>query len=223
MKILLIEDDLEIVRSLSLALRAIDFNVATAIDGEQGLSLALKNSYDIVILDYNLPQLNGQEVLRKIKNKKPGLPIIMLTVRSEIDDKVKLLNHGADDYLTKPFSLSELVARIKTILRRPNQINNKKLKIDDLELNPETMNTTVRGKEINLTSKEFALLQYLMENKGKVLSRQEIIEHIWDDRVDPFSNTIEVHIMRLRQKINNKKRQLISTCSNRGYKIVDRQ
>lgn len=221
MKILLVDDDLEIVNSLSLALKAMKFKVDSATDGEQGLFLSLHNNYDVLILDYNLPKLDGQDVLEKLKNKKPNLPVIMLTVRSEIDDKVKLLNCGADDYLTKPFAFSELLARINTVSRRPGQLSGPILKIGGLELNIKSSTCTIGGREINLTSKEFLLLQYLMENKGIVMSRQDIIEKIWDDNIDLFSNTIEVHIMRLRHKLHDKKRKLIFTCSNKGYKIKD--
>lgn len=219
MRILLIEDDVEIIRSLSLALRAINFTVATATDGEEGLHLALNNSYDVIILDYNLPKLNGQEVLEKVKDIKPRLPILILTVRSEINDKVALLNSGADDYLTKPFSFSELIARIKSISRRPGVHSKQLLKIDKVILDPRSFTVEVNDKEIKLSTKEFSLLQLLMSNPGQVISRQEIIEKVWDDEADPFSNTVEVHIMRLRKKIKDYKKKLITTCSNRGYKI----
>ncbi len=223
MKILLIEDDLEITHSLSLALKNSNFIIDSAPDGEKGLFLALANDYDLIILDYNLPKLDGRQVLEEIKRKKPSLPVIILTVRSEIEDKVKLLNSGADDYLTKPFALSELLARIKVVSRRPGQISGDILRIGDLELDPTALIFKVKDRIIDLTPREFSLLQHLMENKNRVVSRQEIIEQVWDDNVDPFSNTIEVHVMRLRRKINNQKRKLILTCSNRGYRMADKK
>ncbi len=222
MKILLIEDDQEIVRSLTLALKEAGFVIDVAADGEQGRNLAIINNYDLVILDYNLPQLNGREVLKEIRRKKNKLPVMILTVRSEIDDKVELLNCGADDYLTKPFSLAELLARIRAILRRPTLLSDDILKIGTLRLNSNTLKTEYNNKNINLTNKEFSLLEYLMRNKGHVLSRQAIMESVWDINADPFSNTIEVHIMRLRQKLNNKNK-LIFTYPGRGYKIDERR
>ena len=219
MRLLIIEDDKELSCLLSTALKPLAYAVDTAEDGEKGLNLALINSYDLIITDYNLPLLNGREIIERIRNEKRSTPILVLSVRSEINDRVELLNLGADDYLAKPFTLAELLARIKALLRRPQNIKNKILTIGDLEMQPDRFLITKSGKKISLSSKEFALLQYLIENKGEILSRQKIMEHVWDENADPFSNTIEVHIMNLRKKIETTKRAMIFTYSNRGYKI----
>jgi DNA-binding response OmpR family regulator len=219
MKLLLIEDDAEITRLLALALKTAGYVVDVVGDGEQGYFLARTSSYDLIILDYNLPKLNGREIIKRLREEEIGIPILMLTVNSELIDKVDLLTLGADDYLTKPFVLSELLAHIKAILRRPRNWQGPILKIDDLELNRDKFWVKKNGKKINLSYKEFTLLEYLLENKGQIVSRQAIREHVWDENADPFSNTIEVHIMNLRKKIENSGRQLIFTFSNRGYKI----
>ncbi len=219
MRLLLVEDDPEVTRPLALALKAVNFAVDTARDGEQGCFLALTNNYDLIILDYNLPKLNGKEIIKKIRNEGRTTPIIMTTVRSEIKDKVDLLNSGADDYLTKPFVLSELLARIKALLRRPSALSPEILKFGVLELDPNKFTATKNGQRLQLTNKEFAILEFLMRDPGQVKSRQEIMEHVWDQNADPFSNTIEVHVGNLRQKIEDPKERLIFNISNRGYKI----
>ncbi len=223
MKALLIEDDQEICRSLKIFLKEKNIIIDMANDGEIGLNMALINSYDLILLDYNLPTLNGYEIIKALRQEKKNLPIIMLTVRSNLDDKINLLEQGADDYLTKPFSLGELLARIKAVTRRPPIIKDKILKIKTLEVHPDKFLVKKNGKNIKLRTKEFSLLVYLLENKGRFLSRQDIIEHVWDENADPFSNTIEVHIMKLRKKIENKRERFIFTLSNRGYKIDEQE
>ncbi|MFA6194700.1 MAG: response regulator transcription factor [Patescibacteria group bacterium] len=219
MKILLIEDDADIVRSLLPALKEAGY-IATAIpDGEAGYAAAQTSEYDLIILDYNLPGLNGREIIEKIRAAGSSIPIIMLTVHSELGEKVDLLSIGADDYLTKPFSFSELSARIKAILRRPKNWEKGILKISDLELDSDRFLVVRGGQRISLPPKEFALLEYLLRHKGLIMSRQNIMEHVWDDNADPFSNTIEVHIRNLRRKLETDGRRLIFTVSNRGYKI----
>lgn len=219
MRLLLIEDDEEIIHLLSNVLKSLGYAVDTALDGEQGLNLALLNQYDLIVSDYNLPLFSGREIIKKLRDEKQNTPILILSVRSEINDRVDLLNIGADDYLTKPFALSELLARIKVLLRRPPGLKNNILKIDDIEIQPDRFLATKKGRPLILTSKEFSLLQYLIENKGEIMTRQEIMEHVWDENADPFSNTIEVHIMNLRKKIETPRQPLIFTYSNRGYKI----
>jgi len=219
MKILIIEDDIEIMKPLSSFLKEKGVITLSASDGQTGLKLARDGGFDALILDYNLPELNGLEIVKSLRKEKNNIPIIMLTVRSELEDKINLLEIGADDYLTKPFSSSELLARLKAITRRPKEIKDNILKVKNLTLYPDKF-IVKRGKEnIRLKSKEFALLQYLMENKGCYKSRQEILDNVWDENADPFSNTIEVHIMKIRKKIETKKDKFIYTVSNRGYKI----
>jgi two-component system copper resistance phosphate regulon response regulator CusR len=223
MRLLLIEDDAEIVRSLSIALKTAGYAVDSASDGERGYFLAGTNPYDLIILDYNLPKLNGREVIKKIREEQLSTPILMITIRTELTDKVDLLTLGADDYLSKPFALSELLARVKAILRRPRARQAAIIKVGDLEMDPDKFLVTKGGKRISLSSKEFSLLEFLMTNQGLILSRQTIMEHVWDENADPFSNTIEVHIASLRKKLETAKHKLIFTFPNRGYKLDEKK
>ena len=220
MRILVVEDEKDICDFLKKSLESECYVVDTALDGEKGIELIRDSNYDIVILDNNMPKKTGLEVCMEVRAEENNIPILMLSVQSETTTKVDLLNAGADDYLTKPFSLDELQARIKALLRRPKAIEEEILKIDDLSLDIDR-HAIKRGKEeIHLTKKEFTLLAYLIRNRGIVLSRSMIMEHVWDMNVDPFSNTIESHIMSLRKKIDlPKHKKLIHTVSGRGYKI----
>ncbi|MEA1963151.1 MAG: response regulator transcription factor [Patescibacteria group bacterium] len=220
MRILVVEDEKNICDFLKKSLESECYAVDTAADGEKGLEMIRGGNYNIVILDNNMPKKTGLEVCEEVRVEKNNIPILMLSVQSETTTKVDLLNAGADDYLTKPFSIDELQARIKTLLRRPKVIADEILKIDDLSLDIDRHSVKRGKKEISLTKKEFTLLAYLLKNIGIVLSRSMIMEHVWDMNVDPFSNTIESHIMSLRKKINlPKHKKLIHTVSGRGYKI----
>lgn len=220
MRILLIEDEKEISQFLKTTLAAELFSVDVAEDGERGSSLAILNDYDLVILDNILPKKSGLEVCKYIRARGKNMPIIMLSVKSDAATKIELLNAGADDYVIKPFSFEELMARIKAILRRPKHIEDDILHIDDLTLDTRKYAVTRGKKETYLTRKEFMLLEYLLRNKGVVLSRGMILEHVWDMDTDPFSNTIESHILSLRRKIDPAgKKKLIHTVPGRGYKI----
>jgi DNA-binding response OmpR family regulator len=220
MRLLVVEDEKEIRDFLKRSLEAEYFVVDIAADGEKGSYLARTNDYDLIILDNIMPKKNGLEVCKEIREDGKNVPILILSVKTETTTKVDLLNAGADDYLTKPFSLDELLARIKALLRRPKKIESEVYEIDDLVLDANKNIVKRSGKEIYLTRKEFALLKYLMKNQGIVLSRSMLMEHVWDMSVDPFSNTIESHIRSLRRKIDNgHKRKLIQTISGRGYKI----
>ncbi|MCK5510114.1 response regulator transcription factor [Candidatus Parcubacteria bacterium] len=220
MRILVVEDEKDICDFLKKSLESECYVVDTAADGEAGIEMIRGNNYDIVILDNNMPKKTGLEVCKEVRAEKNNIPILMLSVQSETTTKVDLLNAGADDYLTKPFSLDELQARVKALLRRPKVIEEEILKIDDLSLDIDRHVVRRDKKEISLTKKEFTLLAYLLKNIGIVLSRSMIMEHVWDMNVDPFSNTIESHIMSLRKKIDlPKHKKLIRTVSGRGYKI----
>lgn len=220
MRILIVEDDKDLVEYLKSGLEAENFSVDTAEDGEKGSFVARTNNYDLIILDYNLPKKSGYQICKEIRDDKKNVPILMLSINSEVNDKVELLNIGADDYLAKPFSFEELVARIKALLRRPKEIKSKILAIDDLILDIEGQTVKREKDEIYLTRKEFSLLEYLMKNQGKVLSRTTIMENVWDMNADPFSNTVETHILNLRKKIDrNIGSKLICTVPGRGYKI----
>ncbi len=220
MRILLVEDEKDIVQFLKPSLESECFVVDVATDGEQGSFLGPTNNYDLIILDNMLPKKNGREVCTEIREAGKTTPILVLSVVEETDQKVGLLNAGADDYMTKPFSLGELLARMHALLRRPKKIESQILQIADLTLDTRKHLVKRGGKEIYLTRKEFIFLEYLMKNPGVVLSRGMIMEHVWDMNADPFSNTIESHVLTLRKKIDTKgKKKLIRTVPGRGYKI----
>lgn len=220
MRILVVEDSKEISDLLKTALKSEGFAVDVAEDGERGSFLARTNEYDVIVLDNVLPKKNGIEVCKEIREKGKTTPIIVLSIRSETTTKVDLLNAGADDYLIKPFSFEELFARIRALLRRPKRIEGEILKIGGLSLDTKRHVVRRNRKELYLTRKEFMLLEYLMKNRGIVLSRGMIMEHVWDMSADPFSNTIEAHILSLRRKVDaDGKRKLIHTVPGRGYKI----
>lgn len=220
MKILLVEDDESISKVLKNGLETELFAVDVATDGEEGSLMARSNDYDLIILDVTLPKKSGEEVLSDIRAKGKTVPVLVLSIESETDLKVRMLDGGADDYLNKPFSFKELLARIRALLRRPKKIESEIFSVDDLTLNTKTHVVTRSNKDIHLTRKEFMLLQLLMQNQGDVISRGMINEHVWDNEADPLSKTIESHILSLRNKINmNGKKRLIETISGRGYKI----
>src|SRR3989339_490279 len=222
MRILIVEDEVEILNFLKKSLENECYVVDAAKDGEKGSFLARTNHYDLIILDNIMPKKTGLEVCEDIRKEGKNTPILILSVKSEVTTKVDLFNAGADDYLTKPFSVDELIARIKALLRRPKQLQSEIFQVNDLTLDAGKHEVVRGGEEINLTRKEFVLLKYMMKNQGTVLSRSMIMEHVWDMTVDPFSNTIESHIMSLRKKIDSAgKKKLIKTVAGRGYKIED--
>lgn len=222
MKILVVEDDPEIRDSLKTSLEAESFAVDTASDGEAGSYLARTNDYDVIVLDLGLPKKDGTTVCTDIRSVGKTTPILMLSVQADTQQKIKLLNAGADDYMAKPFSFKELIARIRALLRRPSQLQSDILEVDDLIVDIARQKVSRSNKEIYLTRKEFSLLEYLMRFKGMVISRGMLMEHVWNAESDPFSNTIEAHILNLRKKIDTfKKRKLILTIPGRGYKIDD--
>jgi len=220
MKILIIDDERSIVEFLKQGLEANLFNVETASDGERGAFLGRTGNYDLIILDYVLPKLSGPAVLKEIRSDQKNVPIIVLTVKSEFQTKEEIFNLGADDYMTKPFLFDELLLRINAILRRPKKTEGDLFKIDNLTLSGKSKVIRRQGKEIYLTRREFSLLEYLLHNRGQIVSRQQLLEHVWDYNADPFSNSIESHIASLRRKLNqNKNRNLIHTFNGRGYKL----
>lgn len=220
MRILVVEDEKGIQDFIKVSLEAECFVVDTADDGEKGLELARTGNYDAIVLDNMMPVKTGLEMIQELRSEGNITPIIMLSVKSEVMTKVDLLNAGADDYLTKPFSFYELLARIRALMRRPKKMESEVLKLDDLVMDTKK-HLIYRGEEsIHLTRKEFILLEYLLRNQGTVLSRGMIMEHVWDMNADPFSNTVESHILNLRKKIDlDGKKKLIKTISGRGYKI----
>jgi two-component system OmpR family response regulator len=223
MKILIVEDDPDMREFLKDGFGSESSNVDAADNGTDGSYMARTNDYDAVILDYSLPKKNGGIVCEEIRAAGKTTPIIFLSVIGDLRHKVDALEKGADDYVTKPFSFEELRARVRAVTRRPRKIEGSILRIADLVLDKERQ-TVLRGQTgIYLTRKEFNLLQYLMKNKGMVLSRGVIMEHVWNADSDPFSNTIESHILNLRRKINvGRKKDLIRNVPGRGYMIDER-
>ncbi len=221
MRILVVEDQEEIAASLKQNLERECYAVDTESDGDRGFYRARTNDYDLILLDNMLPGKTGYEICSELREYRMSTPILILSVQTDIDMKVDLLNCGADDYLTKPFSYSELSARIKALLRRPKIVQGKNLTIGGLTLENNTFSFNFKERKTYLTPKEFMLLEYLMKNPNKVISRGMILEHVWDENADPFSNAIETHIMNLRRKIDpSDKNSFIKTISGRGYMVT---
>ncbi len=220
MRILVVEDEKRIADFIARGLKEEHYAVDTAYDGEEGLYMAEINTYDLMIFDIMLPQNDGVEMCRRLRHKKINVPILMLTARAAIKDKIEGLNAGADDYLTKPFSFGELLARVKVLLRRSTVHKTSFLKAADLELNQLNHEVKRAGKAIVLTAKEFMLLEYLMLNSAQVISRSMISEHVWNEQFDSMSNVIDVHIRNLRNKIDEGfRRKLIHTLRGSGYML----
>ena len=223
MRVLLIEDDTAIARSLKEGLEDETYVVDVANDGSEGYRTAVADDYDVIILDIMLPGMNGYEVCRALRNDGNKTPILMLTARDTERDIVEGLDTGADDYLAKPFSFDVLLARIRALLRRPNEKLEEILQIGDLKLDPSSKKVTRASQEISLTAKEYGVLEYLMRNKGKVLSKEQIISHVWDFDADVLPNNVELFIMFLRRKIDKPfKSKLIYTVSGFGYKLEEK-
>lgn len=220
MNILLIEDDLRVADLIKRGLEEQSFSLTLAYDGEMGLKLAISNEYDLIITDIVLPKINGIDLCKEIRSKKPNMPIIMLTALGTTDDKVEGFDAGADDYLVKPFDFRELLVRIRALLNRKNNPfkTNNPIEYADVEMNLQTKTVKRAGKEIQLTPKEFNLLKYMLENRERVLSRAEIAEHVWDTHFDTGTNFIDVYISYLRNKIDrNFKSRLIHTKPGMGF------
>lgn len=220
MRILLVEDDTRMADSASQYLRRGGFSVDVAGDGESALALAAINPYDAVVLDLQLPEMSGLEVCATLRQADRPLRILMATARDAVEDRIAGLNLGADDYLVKPYALGELDARLRALLRRPAELTPVTLQVADLSLDTGSRVARRAGREISLTTKEFAVLQYLMRNQGRVLTREQISAHAWDDNYDPFSNVIDVYIARLRRKIDQDGEQpLFGTVRGTGYRL----
>ena len=223
MRILLVEDDTAIARSLKEGLEDEAYAVDVANDGSEGYRTAAADDYDVIILDIMLPEMNGYEVCRALRSDGNKTPILMLTARDAERDIVEGLDTGADDYLAKPFSFDVLLARIRALLRRPNEKLEEILQVGDLKLDPSSKKVTRASQEISLTAKEYGVLEYLMRNKGKVLSKEQIISHVWDFDADVLPNNVELFIMFLRRKIDKPfKSKLIHTVSGFGYKLEEK-
>jgi two-component system copper resistance phosphate regulon response regulator CusR len=222
MRILLAEDDQLLARSLAKALRENAYAVDVAHDGDAAVLNAVLNEYDVIVLDVALPKRDGLEVARAIRARNVRAPILMLTARDTIRDKVAGLDSGADDYLTKPFELDELLARIRALMRRGHAVVPELLTVGDLAVDTRSQTATRSGQAIRLTSREYAMLEFLARHAGELLSRADITAHVWDENHDPFSNALEVYIGRLRRKIDTEaRRPLIHTRRGAGYMLAD--
>jgi DNA-binding response OmpR family regulator len=222
MRILIIEDEKKLADSIKKGLEQESYAVDAAYEGSDGFGLAVTYDYDLIILDLMLPGMDGMEICRKLREKNIDTPIIMLTARGQVKDRVEGLNSGSDDYLIKPFAFEELLARIKALSRRPKNSTGLVLSINDLKLNTLTYEVTRRGKKIRLSKKEYSLLEFLMRNKGKILTKKQIIDHVWDYDADILPNTVEVYIGYLRDKIDRpfkNSKPLINTIRGFGYRL----
>lgn len=223
MRILLIEDDAKIASFVEKGLRAAGFAVDTAADGEAGLDLALTGPYDAAVVDIMLPGRDGLSVIREMRREKVATPVIILSARGEVDDRVKGLETGADDYLAKPFAFSELLARVQALIRRASGATEPtRIAVADLSLDLVTREVARDGTRIDLQPLEFTLLAYLMRNAGRVVSKTTIMEHVWDYHFDPGTNVVEARISRLRDKMDRDfTRKLIHTIRGVGYVLRD--
>ncbi len=220
MRVLIAEDDVALAKFVSQGLEAEHYTVDVCSDGEQAHTAASEIDYDLIILDLNLPKLDGVAVLRQLRSKKPTLPVLVLTQRTRVEDRVQCLDTGADDYLPKPFSFSELSAQIRALLRRSHLPSESVLAIDDLKLDRIEHRAERSGRRIDLTTKEFALLEYLMRNSGRSVTRAMIIEHVWNLTFDTTTNVVDVYINYLRRKVDDgHPTKLIHTVRGVGYEL----
>jgi two-component system copper resistance phosphate regulon response regulator CusR len=218
MRILVVEDEKKLAGIVARSLKDEGFAVDVAADGEQGIALATSYAYDAIVLDILLPKCSGTEVLRAIRDKNHQVPIIMLTARDAVADKVKHMDAGADDYLTKPFSCSELLVRIRALLRRAPVQRDNVIRVGDLEIDRLLRQVKRAGRRIELSAKEYALLEYLALNTDRVLSRAMIIEHVWDESFEALTNIVDVYVRQLRNKIDEgHAKKLIRTVRGVGY------
>jgi len=224
MKILVVDDEPDLLEQLRETLTSQKYDLDTADDGESALDKLFDNPYDLIILDIMLPFVDGLTILREIRKANIATPVLMLTTKGAVEDKIKGLDYGADDYLAKPFAMAELMARIRSLLRRASDHRDPLLTVRDIALNTKTRQVIKNGKSLELTPKEFSILEFLLYNQNRVVSRFTLAEHVWGDGFDPFtmSNFIDVHIKNLRRKIDDSdKKKIIRTIRGIGFIIED--
>jgi two-component system copper resistance phosphate regulon response regulator CusR len=222
MRILIVEDEHKVAEMVSRGLRAERYAVDVAASGDTGWAMAFTYDYDMVILDLGLPGMDGAALLRRIRGRNPRIPILVLTARDATASKVDSFEAGADDYLTKPFAFAELVVRVKALLRRGPANQSSVVRIADLEFDRLTQHVSRAGKRIELTPKEYALLDYLATHPGRVLSRTMIVEHVWDQSFEGLTNIVDVYVRHLRAKIDDQfPKKLIRTVRGAGYRFTD--
>lgn len=220
MRVLVIEDETKVGCFIQRALEEESYAVDLCEDGAKGLEMALAINYDLLVVDVMLPSMSGLDVLKNIRRERIHTPVLILSAQSQIDQRVKGLDAGADDYLTKPFAIDELLARVRALLRRGASESPGILQVEDLILNPATRDVTRGGQRIDLTLKEYALLEYLMRHTGRVLTRPMISEHVWNQDFDTFTNVIDVYVNYLRNKIDRgRTKKLIHTIRGSGYML----
>jgi heavy metal response regulator len=221
-RLLVVEDEAKVASFIKRGFEEESYAVDVAVDGEEAVSMVDVYDYDMILLDIMLPKLDGLSVLDHIRKTKKSVPVILLTAKDMVNDKVKGLDMGADDYVTKPFSFEELLARVRALLRRGRSDESLKLLVDDLELDPVSRKVTRGGKDISLTTKEYSLLEYFMRNPGRILTRTMISEHVWSIKFDTFTNVIDVYINYLRNKIDkDHPKKLLHTVRGVGYMLKD--
>lgn len=218
MRVLLVEDDSRIAHFVAKGLREQAYAVDVAASGEDALYQVAVNTYDVVVLDVMIPEPDGFAVCKELRQTGHRMPVLMLTARDAVEDRIEGLDCGADDYLTKPFEFRELLARLRALLRRPNALQPLRLSVDDLVVDTGGQTVSRNGRAIPMTTKEYALVEFLARNAGRVVGRAEIAEHVWDEEFDPFSNLIEVYVNRVRRKIDPKgAKPLLHTRRGAGY------
>ncbi len=221
MRLLIVEDELDIAHALLRGLRREGYAVDLASDGEQGWQLAEVNEYDLLILDLNLPIVDGLEVCRRLRATHSSLLVLMLTARSQPDERVLGLDYGADDYMVKPFHFAELTARIRALLRRDMRVRSPLLQFEDLKIDPTARVVWQQNRRLILTGKEYGILDYLIRHQGEVISQETLLEHVWDMQANPLTNTVRVHINSLRRKLEDTAEtpRYIETIINQGYRL----
>ena len=216
MRLLIVEDDPRLAAVLARGLRENGYAVDRAADGGTALEHLHNNEYDAVVLDLMIPGIDGMEVCRRLRAERGAVPVLMLTARDSLDDRVRGLDAGADDYLTKPFAFAELLARLRALMRRGPAIADSVIRAGEVQIDTRGRRVMRGQYEVPMTSKEYALLEYLARHAGRVVGREEIAEHVWDERYDPFSNVIDVYVNRLRKKVGP---ELIVTRRSEGYML----
>ncbi len=221
MRILIVEDNAKIAQNIKTILEHHSFSVDIAPDGEVGERMGLSPTYDLIILDIMLPKKDGLNVCKSLRDKGVFTPILMLTALGEIEDRIEGLDSGADDYMVKPFAMQELLARIRALLRRPAEKQSEVLSAQDISIDPSKHLAEKAGEKISLTVKEYSVLEYLVRNKGQIISREKILEHCWDLASNTFSNIVDAHIKQLRKKLSDKNDEYIETIRGIGYRFKD--
>jgi DNA-binding response OmpR family regulator len=221
MRILVVDDEPELVEEIRQTLAGLKYTVDVALDGEEALDRIYVDPYDLILLDIMLPKKDGFSIVAELRAEKIQTPVLMLTARVEVEDKIRGLDLGADDYLVKPFSMEELLARIRALLRRSNALTSPILETENITLNTATREVLVENQCTNLTPKEFSILEFLLYNSNRAVSRYTIAEHVWGDEFDPvtMSNSIDVHIKNLRRKIGDNRGTVIRTIRGIGYMV----